>query len=508
MADAVMRGRGRWGRLRPVALAIGLGGVAGLGHPPFDLWPLTLVAFAGAFALLMQTAGWRAAFWLGLSFGTGYFAVSLNWIVEPFFVDPLRHAWMAPFAIVFLSVGLSLFWAAAFALGKLLSPSAWPVVLTMTGAELVRAYILTGFPWAMPAYVLVDRMVGQVASFVGSHGLNLLFLSAALILAHFITQRGRKRGAFAVASVVALLVLGWPMSAPNSTASIPDVRPIVRLIQPNAPQHQKWDREYVGIFFERLVRFTSAGEARPDLIVWPETAVPVLLNYADESLEIIAKSARGVPVVLGLNRFEGNRLYNAAVLLDSAGSVSAIYDKHHLVPFGEYIPLGDLLSWFGVTGMASRDGDGFSAGPGPTVMDLGVLGKALLLICYEAVFPQDVRAAPERPEFILHLTNDAWFGNFSGPFQHLSQARMRAIENGLPVLRAANTGVSAAIDAHGRVLAALDLNTEGYLDVPLPEARPATLYTQSGDKPVAAIVVLLLLLTGWRKGGRMRLTPS
>ncbi|MBO9406550.1 apolipoprotein N-acyltransferase [Shimia sp. R9_1] len=502
MADTnSSEGRRVW-RAVPFRIAAGgaiLGSMAGLGHPPFDLWWATLLAFAAVFYLLHEVQRGRETVWLGLGFGTGYFAMSLHWIVEPFFVDPLRHGWMAPFAIVFMAVGLSLFWSAAFWLAKRLHPSGWPVVLTLTGAELLRAYVLTGFPWGMPSYALVDRLAGQGAAFVGPHGLNLMLfaVSMALGLAAVATRGRLPLAALGVSGAVAL---AWPMAPAEPVA--PTEQPVVRLVQPNAPQHQKWDPEYTGLFFERLVRATAAGGQRPELIVWPETAVPVLLNYAEETLQIISRSAAGVPVVLGINRFEGTRIHNAAILLDSIGEVAATYDKHHLVPFGEYIPLGNLMARIGITGFASRSGDGFSPGPGPALMDLGTLGKALMLICYEAVFPQDVFNAPERPSFILHLTNDAWFGSFSGPFQHLAQARMRAIESGLPVLRAANTGVSAAIDAQGRVLQALELNTEGYLDVALPAPRPRTVYARSGDWPIIAVVFLLLCatsLTLWRK---------
>ncbi|WP_422047810.1 apolipoprotein N-acyltransferase [Shimia sp.] len=494
-------GRRGW-RAVPFRIAAGgamLGSMAGLGHPPFDLWWATLLAFAAVFYLLHEVQRGRETVWLGLGFGTGYFAMSLHWIVEPFFVDPLRHGWMAPFAIVFMAVGLSLFWSAAFWLAKRLHPSGWPVVLTLTGAELLRAYVLTGFPWGMPSYALVDRLAGQGAAFVGPHGLNLMLFAVSLALG-LAAVAARGRLPLAALGVSGAVALAWPMAPAEPVAQT--AQPVVRLVQPNAPQHQKWDPEYTGLFFERLVRATAAGENRPDLIVWPETAVPVLLNYAEETLQIISRSAAGVPVVLGINRFEGTRIHNAAILLDGTGEVAATYDKHHLVPFGEYIPLGNLMARIGITGFASRSGDGFSPGPGPALMDLGALGKALMLICYEAVFPQDVFNAPERPSFILHLTNDAWFGSFSGPFQHLAQARMRAIESGLPVLRAANTGVSAAIDAQGRVLQALELNTEGYLDVALPAPRPRTVYARSGDWPIIAVVFLLLCATSlslWRK---------
>ncbi len=466
------------------------------------------MGIAGAFVSVARAPNARAALWQGLGFGTGYFAVALSWIVEPFLVDPLRHGWMAPFAIVSLSVGLALFWAAAFwGAKKLARPvdasAVWPLILTWTLAELARAYVLTGFPWAMPSHVLVDRGVGQGAAFVGAHGLNLLVFGGAWICACAVIAQGRARLCSRAAAAVVVGGLAWPLASSVVSDASETARPIVRLIQPNAPQHQKWDPEFVGVFFQRLITATAAvpkdGAPRPDLIVWPETAVPVLLNQAQDTLAVIAGAAKGVPVVLGINRLEGARIYNAAVVLDSTGQISATYDKHHLVPFGEFIPLGNLLERFGISGMASRSGGGFSPGPGPAVLDLGAAGRAVLLICYEAVFPQDVRGAPERADFILHLTNDAWFGSFSGPYQHLAQARMRAIESGLPVLRAANTGVSAAIDAQGRVLASVPLNTMGHLDVAVPAARPVTLYARSGDVPWMVLVVLLLVNAGFRR---------
>lgn len=491
MADGALRRRLQVVPLKMLLRGGTLGAVAALGHPPFDLWFLTLLGFAAAFYQLMRVDAGRLAFVLGLGFGTGYFVLSLNWIVEPFFVDPWRHGWMAPFAITFLAAGLGLFFAVAFWSAKRLSVAGGAVVLTLTLAEVIRAYLFTGFPWAMPSYVLIDQGVAQGAAIVGPHGLNLLFFVVAWSLAWAVFS-GERRDVWSVAALSMIAGLAVPVASPSP--SISEERPVVRLIQPNAPQHQKWDPQYAGLFFERMVKFTRTGEERPDLIVWPETAVPVWLHNAANTLGIISGAAGDVPVVLGINRAEGRRIFNAAILMDAEGQVAETYDKHHLVPFGEYIPFGDWLSKIGILGLASRDGGGFSRGAGADVLDLGALGKALVLICYEAVFPQDVRAAPERPAFILHLTNDAWFGNFSGPYQHLVQAQMRAIESGLPVLRAANTGISAVIDSQGRVLDALPLNTEGFLDVALPEASPKTLYAKGGDLPLVLVVVLLLLI--------------
>jgi len=491
MADGALRRRLQVVPFKMLLRGGTLGAVAALGHPPFDLWFLTLLGFAAAFYQLMRVDAGRLAFVLGLGFGTGYFVLSLNWIVEPFFVDPWRHGWMAPFAITFLAAGLGLFFAVAFWSAKRLSVAGGAVVLTMTLAEVVRAYLFTGFPWAMPSYVLIDQGVAQGAAIVGPHGLNLLFFVVAWSLAWAVFS-GERRDVWSVAALAMIAGLAVPVASPSP--SISEERPVVRLIQPNAPQHQKWDPQYAGLFFERMVKFTRTGEERPDLIVWPETAVPVWLHNAANTLRILSGAAGDVPVVLGINRAEGRRIFNAAILMDAEGQVAETYDKHHLVPFGEYIPFGDWLSKIGIQGLASRDGGGFSRGAGADVLDLGALGKALVLICYEAVFPQDVRATPERPAFILHLTNDAWFGNFSGPYQHLVQAQMRAIESGLPVLRAANTGISAVIDSQGRVLDALPLNAEGFLDVALPEASPKTLYAKGGDLPLVLVVVLLLLI--------------
>ena len=270
---------------------------------------------------------------------------------------------------------------------------------------------------------------------------------------------------------------------------------MLRLVQPNAPQHQKWDPEKIGVFYERQLSFSAApaqGKA-PDAIIWPETAIPWSLNRSQVILEEISFAAGGTPVILGAQRSEGQRFFNALVLLGPQGEVTQIYDKHHLVPFGEFVPLGEFAARFGIYGMAPQHGAGFSAGPGARLMDLGPLGRALPLICYEAVFAHDVNAAPERPDFIIHATNDAWFGKYAGPQQHLAQTRMRAIEQGLPVARAANTGISAMIDPRGRILQSLDLGEAGFIDARLPQPLAPTLYSRRGDTPW---VVLLAVLIG------------
>ncbi|TNF59093.1 MAG: apolipoprotein N-acyltransferase, partial [Rhodobacteraceae bacterium] len=218
---------------------------------------------------------------------------------------------------------------------------------------------------------------------------------------------------------------------------------------------------------------------------------PGVLDYAEEGLVALDEAAQGAVLMAGIQRLDGARIYNSAIVLTGGIVPSAIYDKHHLVPFGEYFPLGDLAARFGLHGFAAREGRGFSAGPGPQLVDLPGIGAALPLICYEAVFPQFARMNGDRPDLLVQLTNDAWFGEWSGPFQHLAQARMRAIEQGVPMVRAANTGVSAVIDAQGRVTGQIPLGEAGFLDVALPGATEVpTLYARSGDLPWAALILL------------------
>lgn len=266
-----------------------------------------------------------------------------------------------------------------------------------------------------------------------------------------------------------------------------------RLIQPNAPQDEKWRADRIEVFFERQLALSSEpGE--PDFIIWPETAVAVPIPYSDDLLREMAEIAGDAQLITGIQRIDDALNYNSLIVLDTSGHVEQIYDKHHLVPFGEYLPLGDLLGRIGLRGLAAEDGAGYARGTGPQTIALDGVGAVLPLICYEVVFPQDLRSV-DRPELLLQITNDAWFGDFSGPYQHLAQARMRAVEQGLPMIRVANTGVSAVIDARGRVVASIPLGVHGYLDATRPKALAQTLYAKTGDLP-ALIVLLLFTLFG------------
>ncbi|MFV0493047.1 MAG: apolipoprotein N-acyltransferase [Pseudorhodobacter sp.] len=470
-----------------------------LGQAPWGLWPISLLALAGLTLLVLRAEGPGAAGWVGQLAGTGYFGLALSWIVEPFLIEPEIYGWMAPFALVLISFGLALFWAVAGFAARWRGASGWPsafrFALSLSLLELLRGYVFTGFPWVMIGHIWVDTPVAQAAAFVGPGGLTLLAvlppaLSAALS-GHLIR---------APLPLLAILPVWFWGQAELARPLPPSSDGVVRLVQPNAEQRLKWDPDRAESFFNRLRDLSAASPAegltRPDLIIWPETAVPYLLDREGGLLSAIAGSGQGAALAVGIQRAEGGRGWNSLAVIGMDGQLRAVYDKAHLVPFGEYIPFGDLVwDWFGIAAFASQLGRGYSAGEGPALLDFGEgLGKGLPLICYEAIFPQDLRAAPDGARWILQITNDAWFGTRTGPWQHLAQARLRAIEQGLPFLRAANTGISAVIDARGRILSQLDLGQMGFLDTVLPAARPAgTVYARTGDFPLAMVLLITLI---------------
>lgn len=475
---------------RMLAAAVA-GALGGFGQAPYGLALLLVLACAAAFVMLAGTDQPRRAALIGWAFGAGYFAHVLSWIVEPFQVDAARDGWMAPFALVFMAGGLALFWGLAFWAARRVSPRSWPLILTWTAAEILRAHVFTGFPWAGVSQTVIDGPAVRALAFVGPQGTTLGLLALAWVLSLAGTPGRRVVLRAAQAATFALLAAGLHLPLPQPPAALSGQH--LRLIQPNAAQHLKWRPDMVEVFFARQLALTAEaprpGAAAPDLVVWPETAIPWRLEDAALVLEEIADAAGGVPVVLGILREEAGRLRNAMVAVGPEGKPFAIYDKHHLVPFGEYLPLADLARRVGLRGLAEMRGPGFAPGAGPALLDLGMAGRAMPLICYEAVFPRIVNAAPERPGFLLQITNDAWFGRWAGPQQHLAQARMRAAEQGLPLARSANTGISAMIDPYGRVTAMLDLGTAGALDVALPAPLPPTLYSRTGDLPVLALLL-------------------
>lgn len=485
-----------WPGWAQAGLAFGLGAVVASGQVPLGFWWLALAGLAALTAVIARARDTAAASWLGLFAGVGHFALALSWLVQPFLIDAETYAWMAPFAVLFMSFGLALFWAAAAAMSSRMAGWRRPLALALalTLAELGRAHLFTGFPWATIGHIFIGTPVSQLASLGGAVALTLVATGAAALPVAF---GGRGLAAAAVLMAAAAGFGLWRLDQPD-----PPARPLMlRLAQPNAEQGAKWDPDRARSYFDRLLDYAAASP-RPDLVIWPETAVPYMLEYEPELAPMIAAAAQGVPVVTGIQRTDGTRYFNSLVVIGPDAQVQARYDKHHLVPFGEYIPFGDTAhALFGISAFAARQGNGYAAGPGPSILDLGPqIGRVLPLICYEAIFPQDVLNAPGRADWILQITNDAWFGTLTGPFQHLAQARLRAIEQGLPLVRVANTGVSAVVDAKGRVLSTIPLGEAAFLDALLPPALAPTPYARWGDGPVLGLLAALIAAVGLAAG--------
>lgn len=465
--------------------------------PPAVALPVLFGVLAAAFVFFDRLERPRRATRIGWCVAFGYFFVGLWWIGAAFDIYADRHGWMKPFAMTLLPAFLALFWAAAFGaaawLARRFGAAGWRrsaiLVIVWSLVEFARGGVLTGFPWSLFGYAWLDTPAAQLSAWIGPYGLTAATLGVALLLgqAAIAARAGRRASALRLAGVwfgacLALNAAGWSRLPAMST---PEDGPIVRLIQPNVPQADKTDLSLVREQTTQLANQTAVLSDDPVyLVIWPETASPFLLEWAPFTRAQMAALAPGdARLVIGAHRFDpGDRLWrNSLYVLNSEGAIDAVYDKRHLVPFGEWIPFRETLKSIGVTEIASA----LEPGDNAAQIVLGDGRSFIALICYEAVFPSLAAPAPEsgggRPDFIVHITNDAWFGDSAGPWQHLAQTRFRAIERGLPIYRAANSGVSAAIDPYGRLVAYAPLNTRDILDIRLQFPAESTIYARIGE---------------------------
>ncbi|MSO80832.1 MAG: apolipoprotein N-acyltransferase [Alphaproteobacteria bacterium] len=505
-------------RLAALALVLGAAGMFAL--PPWYLLPLAIPAFAGLVWMIEGAAAGprplRRAFFAGLLFGLGHFAVGIWWVHEAFLIDAARTAWLIPFLVGGLAVVLAVFpAAAALAAAALWGRRPAPAVARICAfaglwllAEWLRSWLFTGFPWNLVGYAwTIDPAPLQFAAVAGVWGLSLVAVLAAAMPAALADSRARRAGLVATLAFTLLLPAAMWAGGAVRLGQAPDIAAgehvvagvRLRLVQAAIPQTLKWQdglrRQHLQMHIDLSRQLPAAGAPSPTLVIWPETAVPYLLANDEGARRavalavpagglLIAGAARAGPDANGTRRW-----WNAVHAIAGDGDIVATYDKAHLVPMGEYVPLRSVLPIDTI--VPGRED--FAAGPGPQTLALPGLPAVGPLVCYEAIFPGAVAATP-RPAWLVNLTNDAWFGTSVGPAQHFAIARTRAVEEGMPLVRAANTGISAIVDPWGRVLARLDLGTVGVLDAALPRALAPTPFAYMKNWVVVSLLLIVLIM--------------
>ena len=505
---------------RRYGLAFLLGVCATAALPPIDMTPLVVVAFTGLLWLDEGSVGPWASFRLGYAFGFGFFISGLYWIAAALFVDIARFWWLVPVAAAGLPAAFALYVAAAVAATNLAvthlrlpgTARIFAFAVAWTVAEWIRGHAFTGLPWNLIGYAWSGGFPGailmiQSVAWIGTYGLSFVTVLAASLPAllgttSLIPLSSTRRSAPAVAAVLLIAVPSLIGAIRLAAEPTQETEYLLRIVQPSIPQTMKWDPAAAQRNFRLLLDLSGAPAARKLVaVVWPEAATPFLLGRdVVHRREIGAVAPDRGYVITGAVRANPppnpvTQVWNSIEAVDGSGDIVARYDKAHLVPFGEYMPLRGLLPLQKIT-PGSLD---YTAGPGPKTIELPGLPPFAPLICYEAIFPGAIVDEQHRPAWMLNVTNDAWYGRSSGPYQHFAIARTRAVEEGLPLVRVANNGISGIIDGEGRVLSSIDLNTIGYADLPLPAAGGSEpLYARAGDWTLAALLCLGLLPVAFR----------
>lgn len=507
----------RWIR---IGLALLAGAGTALVHPPFGFLP-GLLGYPLLMLLAERSTSARGAFWMGWLAGFAYFFIGCWWVAEAFLVNP-DQAWMAPFAASLLPMGLGLFWGTATVLYRRIAPAGVYRVLVFAACfallEWLRGHVLTGFPWnPAGASWQAGSAMSQFAAVAGVYGLGFVTVAAVSAAALVRGPEARRSRIGGVAAGVVVLTALWVGGAVHlARAQLQFTDTLVRIVQADVPQESKWSPEAYRGIVDRYVNLTARPADRvPDVVIWPEGALPATANEvlaagSPDGMAIAGALRPGQTLLVGLGRGEadvtaegGARYFNSLFVLHDEGEtglrITGIYDKHRLVPFGEYLPMGQLMGRLGVRSLVHVPAD-FSAGPTPAPIDIPGAPRAQPLICYESLYPGFTPGANDRPGWIVNVSNDAWFGRTSGPLQHLNLASYRAIETGLPVVRATPTGVSAMIDPWGRIIAdaRLDPGEGGVIDAWLAQPAAITPYGRFGDGMFWLAVIASLALVPFR----------
>jgi len=511
---------------RRAGLAFLAGVFSVLALPPISAGPVLFLTFPVLIWLIDGSAAgrwsgvWRAA-GAGWCFGFGYFLAGLYWTGYAFLVDAKTFGWLLPFAVAGLPAVLAIYPALGLAAARLIWVRGPERVLalaaTLAGAEWLRGHLFTGFPWNTFGYALTEPLVlAQGVSLIGVWGFTFLavaiFASPAVLADDRADTPHPYRTPFIALMILAGLTgFGLVRLHTHPTSYVSGVK--LRIMQPNLQQDEKFNyaardqimKRYLALS-DRATGPQSNGIHDVTHLIWPESAFPFFLTREPEAMaqitglikpktELITGAIRAAPPVSGAQHV---RAYNSIYVIDPDGSIRGIYDKVHLVPFGEYLPFESLLEKFGLQNLTKQVG-GFLSGDRRRAMDVPGAPKMLPLICYEAIFPGAAVPRGERPGWLINVTNDGWFGISSGPYQHFQQARVLAIAEGLPLVRAANTGISGVIDPVGRIVKSLPLGTEGVLDSALPRAIAPTVFVRYGDDALLLFLVLSLLAVGRRR---------
>ena len=494
--------------------------VSALGFEPLGAWPLTLAAFAALLWLIDRAPTLRSALARGYWFGVGQFVLGLNWIATAFTYQAAMPAWLGWVAVVLLSFYLAVYPAMAAGLawrwGKPRAPAGereesqsggGSVVLILVFAaawivtEWLRATMFTGFAWNPVGVALLPTGVRAMAPFIGTYGLS----GVAVLISGMIALLFWRQGRAAITLFLGVAILStaaWLATVPYEGKAVT----ALRIVQPNIGQDQKWTTGAGERALRRLGALSRVGTNEPRLLLWPEAAVIDPLEdarafsaYQSEVLatrrQVVAQMGpadlllTGGITIQSSNGVNATSATNSVFAIGERGRILARYDKAHLVPYGEYLPMRPILSAIGLSRLAPGNLD-FDPGPGPQTLNVPLVGKAGFQLCYEIIFSGEVVDRNNRPAFLFNPSNDAWFGAW-GPPQHLAQARLRAIEEGLPVLRSTPTGISAVIDAEGRLLHSLPWRTSGVIDTRLPLPKPPTLFARLGNLLPFAFALLL-----------------
>jgi apolipoprotein N-acyltransferase len=510
-----------WRRALVAFLAGALGSLA---MPPFGVIPALAVAFTVAVWLLDGCTGargrvlpaLRGAFVTGYAFGFGYFLAGMWWVGEAFLVDADLFGWLLPFAVLGLPALLAIFPAVGFLVARLLWRAGATRLLAfasgLAASEWLRGHILTGFPWNAFGYALAGEIhLAQLLAVVGLPGLTLvtvLILASPALLADdpAINPRPWAMPALALICLAAMAAFGALRLARNPTEMVEGVN--LRIMQPALAQSDKFRPEMRDEVMQAYLELSDRATA-PDTpgmqsvthLIWPESAFPFIVSQDAPALADIARLLpEGATLLTGAGRAEdptggegSTRYFNSVHMIDTAGTILDSYDKVHLVPFGEFLPFQSWLEENGFRQLTELRG-GFTPGVRLRTIDVPNAPPAGILVCYEAIFPGDVVDPRRRPGWLLNVTNDAWFGLTPGPYQHFLQARARSTEEGLPMVRAANNGISAVIDPLGRVVASLPLGPASVLDSRLPKEFPPTIYARYGDWIFAALLSFVVII--------------